>query len=88
MAERVPQTSSAVNLLGLRRESGFPQSPRLKPCLSPGPVTPMALDEDVEYRFPILSSMPIRHSPLGASTTVEEDEGDVEQILEMPRRIR
>jgi hypothetical protein len=48
----------------------------------------MALDEDVEYRFPILSNVPIRHSPLGAGMTVEEDEGDVEQILEMPRRIR
>jgi len=84
-------SSSAANLLGLRRDemkSGyasvqFPQSPRLKPCSSPGPVTPMALDEDVEYRFPIISTAPIRHSPLGVPTMVGEDEA---QVLEMPRR--
>jgi len=87
-------SSSAANLLGLRRDemkSGyaspqFPQSPRLKPCSSPGPVTPMALDEDVEYRFPIISTAPIRHSSLGVPTMVEEDEADAQQILEMPRR--
>ena len=66
----------------------FPQSPRLKPCSSPGPVTPMALDEEGEYRFPIVFAAPIRHSPLGAPMMDEADEADVQQILEMPRRNR
>jgi hypothetical protein len=61
--------------------------------MSPGPVTPMQLEEDLEYfRFPSsvsTSTTPIRSSPLVMPVSVmeEENEGDM-IILEMPNRNR
>lgn len=59
------------------------------PLRSPGPVTPMQLDEDMEYRFPMVTT-PVRHSPLVIPLTLksEEEEMDAEQIVEIPWRSR
>lgn len=90
-------SSSSVNLLALRRENifssqtysaYFPQSPRLMPCMSPGAVTPLQLEEDLEYRFPSVST-PIRHSPLVIPIALEEEETmETDGSLEMLRRSR
>jgi hypothetical protein len=88
-------SSSAVNLLALRAESifasqtytaHFPKSPRLMPCISPGPVTPMQLEEDFEYQIPCSVSTPIRHSPLVMPEALEEEGIDAETCLETPIR--
>jgi hypothetical protein len=89
-----PHSSSAVNLLTLRRgdilrtqsyTSYFPNSPRLKPLMSPGPVTPMQLEEDLEYRIPNVGA-PVRHSPLVEPVVLDGEESEMETCLEMPRR--
>jgi hypothetical protein len=86
-----PHSSSTANLLLLgpqarRSHSGFaPQSPRLMPIHSPGPVTPMQLEEDMEYQFP--TTTPVRNRSLlvpqqeqrpRAQGEDERDEGAVE----------
>ena len=85
-------SSSAANLLALRRESNFPsityttyfpKSPRLMPCMSPGAVTPMQLEEDLEYRFPSISNASIRHSPLIVPVSLEEENNEMETFLEI-----
>jgi len=47
------------------------------PLMSPGAVTPMELEEDIEYRFPNLIT-PLRHSPLVAALTISGNVEDVE----------
>ena len=90
-------SSSAANLLALCRENifpstkytaYFPKSPRLMPCMSPGAVTPMQLEEDLEYLFPNIPNTSIRHSSLVVPVSLEEEENgnDMETFLEM--RIR
>ena len=58
---------------------------------SPGAVTPMQLEDDVDYRFPNLTT-PIRHSPLVAALTtaasLEDEETELEQAVESSRRSR
>ena len=68
----------------------FPVSPRLRPVLSPGPVTPMQLEEDLEYRFPSsVSTTPMRSSPLVVPISlVLEEENEGEMVLEMANRSR
>jgi hypothetical protein len=48
--------------------------------MSPGPVTPMQLEEDLEYWFPT----PVRSSPLVVPMAItveeEEEEGNVEMV--------
>ena len=54
-------------------------------------MTPMQLEEDLEYRFPSsVSSTPMRSSPLVVpiSLLVEEGENEGEMILEMSTRSR
>jgi len=90
-------SSSTANLISLARDNilnsyGYsisPKSPRLMPLRSPGPVTPMQLEEDLEYRFPIVTT-PVRHSPLVMPLTLktEEEENENDQIVEMPIRSR
>jgi hypothetical protein len=67
----------------------FPKSPRVMPLMSPGPVTPMQLEEDMDYRFPAVVATS-RYSPLVVpmSMTMEEEEADSEQYIEMPPRSR
>jgi hypothetical protein len=64
----------------------FPSSPRLMPVHSPGPVTPMQLEEDTEYRFPSVVT-PIKHSPLVVpmKLTMEEDGEWEEEYVEIRR---
>jgi hypothetical protein len=65
-----PRSSSSLNALNLRQESysgvRFPKSPRLRPLMSPGPVTPIQLEEDSEYRFlsNLSSTSNLKRSPL------------------------
>jgi hypothetical protein len=89
-----PHSSSAVNLLTPRRESMlrtqsytsyFPNSPQLKPLMSPGPVTPMQLEEDLECRFPNVGNH-VRHSPLIVPVLLDGEESETEACLEMPQR--
>ena len=89
-------SASAANLMAQRRESiitsqacgtHFPKSPRLRPLMSPGPVTPMQLEEDLEYRFHIVPT-PIRHSPLVVPLTLGMEEPETEECLEMLQRSR
>jgi len=57
--------------------------------MSPGPVTPMQLEDDLEYRFPSIANTPIRRSPLVVPVQEEEESGDGEkQILDMQSRNR
>jgi hypothetical protein len=92
--------SSVANILTSRRDnllgpqayiSYIPKSPRLMPLMSPGAVTPMQLEEDVEYRFPNLLT-PLRHSPLVATLTIdgnmEDGESETEQVTEISWRSR
>jgi len=92
--------SSAAGVLSQKRENilgsqaythYIPKSPRLMPLMSPGAVTPMELEEDIEYRFPNLIT-PLRHSPLVAALTisgnVEDVESESEQVTEQSRRSR
>jgi hypothetical protein len=53
--------------------------------MSPGAVTPMQLEEDLEYRFPSISNTSIRHSSLAVPVSLEEEENgdDMETFLEM-----
>jgi hypothetical protein len=90
-------SSSAVNLLALSRENifppttytaYFPKSPRLMPCVSPGAVTPMQLEEDMDYRFPSISNTSIRHSPLVVPVSLEEEENGNETETFLEIRIR
>ena len=95
-----PRSSSAANLLSQGPETVFtaqpqkytsylPVSPRLMPVMSPGPVTPMQLEDNLEYPFPSssVSTTAIRSSPLIVPiSATEENEG--EMILEMPNRNR
>lgn len=91
-------SSSASNLLAQQRENifssqsymaYFPKSPRVMPLMSPGPVTPMQLEEDMDYRFPTVVSTS-RCSPLivPTSMTMEEEEAENEQYIEMAPRSR
>jgi hypothetical protein len=90
-------SSSAANLLSFARDNilnsyGYtfsPKSPRLMPLRSPGPVTPMQLEEDIEYRFPVVTT-PVRHSPLVMPLTLksEEEDNENDQVVEMPLRSR
>jgi hypothetical protein len=66
----------------------FPVSPRLMPLHSPGPVTPMELEEDLEYRFPSMASTPIKHSPLVVPMTLTTEEVDGEEEYVEIRRSR
>jgi hypothetical protein len=92
--------SSAVTILAQRRETFLnsqtyvayiPKSPRLMPLMSPGAVTPMQLEDDVDYRFPNLTTA-IRHSPLVAPLTIaaslEDEETELEQPVELSKRSR
>ena len=92
--------SSTLTILAQRRETlinsqtyaaYIPKSPRLMPLMSPGAVTPMQLEDDVDYRFPNLTT-PIRHSPLVAALTtaasLEDEETELEQAVESSRRSR
>lgn len=92
-----PHSSSSVNLLAFCRENMFtsqnytayfPKSPRLMPCASPGAVTPMQLEEDLEDRFPNVTPTQIRHSPLVPVSLKEEESMETENFLEMSRRNR
>ena len=85
-------SSSAANLLALCRENifpsttytaYFPKSPRLMPCMSPGAVTPLLLEEDLEDRFPSISNTSIGHSPLVVSVSLEEEESNEETFREI-----
>ena len=85
-------SSSAANLLAQRREDFFgsqtfatyvPVSPRLRPVHSPGPVTPMQLEDDMEYLFPSITT-PIKQSPLVTSALEEEMEAE-EEFIEIRR---
>ena len=81
--------SSSANLRNLQSGGWFPKSPRLKPLMSPGPVTPMQLEEDLEYRFPSVGTTPIRSSPLVLPVQVEEELVESEQqVLDTPLRSR
>jgi hypothetical protein len=52
--------------------------------MSPGAVTPMQLEEDLEYRFPSISNASIRHSPLVVPVSLEEEESnEMETFLEI-----
>lgn len=61
------------------------------PLMSPGAVTPMQLEDDVDYRFPNLTTA-IRHSPLVAPLTIaaslEDEETELEQPVELSKRSR
>jgi hypothetical protein len=91
-------SSSASNILAQQRENifssqsymaYFPKSPRVMPLMSPGPVTPMQLEEDMDYRFPAVVTTS-RYSPLVVPMcmTTGEEEADIEQYIEMAPRSR
>lgn len=91
-----PHSSSAVNLLTPQRDgilrtqsytSYFPRSPQLRPLMSPGPVTPMQLEEDLECRFPCLGTS-VYHGQLVVPGVLDGEESETETCLELPRRNR